>query len=84
MLGFSLSKIIVLVLIIAAVWYGFKLLARRGQSVGQDRKIGRIGPKPADNDKTTVHDMETCSVCGTFVPTGAARACGREGCPYPD
>ena len=83
MLGFSLSKLVVLLLIIAVVWYGFRFLSRRGQSVGRQQDRDRIGRKAADEDRTTVHDMETCSVCGTFVPATAARACGRDGCPYP-
>jgi hypothetical protein len=31
---FGASKILVLILIIAAVWYGFKFIARRNQNVG--------------------------------------------------
>ena len=83
MLGFSLSKLLVLLLIIAVVWYGFKIVTRRNRPVERDREKGRIGAKAAGEDKATVHDMETCSVCGTFVPTAAARDCGRDGCPYP-
>jgi hypothetical protein len=83
MLGFSLNKLIVLFLIIAAVWYGFRILARRGKPVERDREAGRLGRRAADEEEGTVHDMETCSLCGTFVPTEAARACGRDGCPYP-
>jgi len=82
MLGFSLNKLLVLLLIVAAVWYGFKVLARRGKPVERDREAGRLGRR-ADEAGETVHDMETCSVCGTFVPIEAARACGRDGCPYP-
>lgn len=86
MLGFSLGKIVVLLLIVAAVWYGFRMLARGGRPVERDRESGRIGAaerEGADREGATVHEMETCSVCGTFVPADAARACGREGCPYP-
>ena len=84
MLGFSLSKLVVLALIVAAVWYGFKLIGRSNKPVGRDES--RENLRRAANDdvsRNTVHDMETCRVCGTFVPTGAAKACGRDGCPYP-
>lgn len=84
MLGFSLGKILVLVAIIAVVWYGFKAYARRSQSVGRDQTSGRVGHKGSESADETIQDMETCSVCGTFVPNKSARACGREGCPYPD
>ena len=82
MLGFSLSKIVVLLLIVAAVWYGFRMLARSSRPIPRDRDKGRIGGA-ADEEENTVHDMETCTVCGTFVAADAARACGREACPYP-
>ena len=83
MLGFSLGKIIVLLLIIMVVWYGFKVVARRGQSVGRDKTGEKLGKDRDDASRDTVHDMERCRVCGTFVPAAAARACGRDGCPYP-
>jgi hypothetical protein len=27
-------------------------------------------------------DLIACPVCGTYVPSGRAQACGREGCPF--
>ena len=89
MLGFSLGKILVLAAMIALVWYGFKYVARRNQKFGRDKadgRLGRQGDNAHDNDAhdEKVQDMETCAVCGTFVPNGSARSCGRESCPYPD
>jgi len=84
MLGISLGKLIVLALVVAAVWYGFKMLGRRNRPVGQDRS--RENPRRSSSDdesRNTVHDMETCRVCGIFVPTALAKSCGRDGCPYP-
>jgi len=81
---FGVSKILVLIVIIVVVWYGFKLVARRNQHVGDRRSarpIGSTRPEPPDS-KT--QDMESCAVCGTFVPNASARACGRKGCPYPE
>jgi len=83
MLGFSLGKLLVLFAIVVAVWYGFRMLARRNRPVGRDRESGRLDRRAQQDDEATVHDMETCSVCGTFVPAEAARSCGRERCPYP-
>lgn len=81
---FSVSKILVLIVIIAAVWYGFKLIARRNQKFGSrpPQRHVRSGKQEA-SDKTT-QDMESCAVCGTFVPNEAAKNCGRDACPYPD
>jgi hypothetical protein len=74
MLGFSLPKLIVLAIIIAAVWYGFKMVSRRNK-LRADEALSR--------EKEAVEDMSRCAVCDTFVP-GGARHCGRSGCPYPN
>ena len=84
MLGFSLGKILVLAAMIALVWYGFKYVARRNQKFGRDKTAGRLGRQDDNAPDEKVQDMETCAVCGTFVPNGSARSCGRESCPYPD
>jgi hypothetical protein len=83
MLGFSLGKIIVLVLIVAAIWYGFKYIAGRNRAVGQGKNRGNLRQAGDDASRNTVHEMETCALCGTFVPVAVAKACGRDGCPYP-
>ena len=73
-----MPKLLVLAVIIAAVWYGFKMWGRGGRIRAEDSEPdGRIeaGSEP--------EDMSRCDVCGTFVPEGSARHCGRDGCPYP-
>jgi len=65
-------KIIVLLLIIGAVWYGFKMIgARNASKQTRDAKTDRI-----ENE-----DMTACVVCGTYV-TSKPTNCGRERCPY--
>lgn len=82
-------KLLVLIVIIAAVWYGFKFFARRSPNVSSQHPSGHIGSDKQDasgktkEDKAT-QDMESCTVCGTFVPNASARSCGRDACPYPD
>jgi hypothetical protein len=78
MLGFSLGKLIVLGLIIAAVWYGFKFVGRRNQGVGKKPADPKV-----DDAVSDAQNMEKCKECATFVPAMAAQNCGREGCPYP-
>jgi len=78
MLGFSLGKLIVLGLIIAAVWYGFKLVGRRNQGVGQKPADPKV-----DDTVSDAQNMEKCDQCATFVPASAAQNCGRDECPYP-
>ncbi|MEX2455557.1 MAG: hypothetical protein WD470_12680 [Rhodospirillaceae bacterium] len=68
-----LLKWVVLAAIVAAVWFGFKAIARRNRAneVAQNKQA-----------RERVADMTACSVCGTFVAEGET-ACGRGDCPYP-
>jgi hypothetical protein len=81
MFGFSFMKLLVLGAIIAAVWYGFKVVGRlaedRKTPVGQ-RKGGRT--PSAANPGT--EDMVACPECGTFVAANSAARCERANCPY--
>ncbi len=92
MFGFpSLSKLIVLVGIIAAVWYGFKLVSRLDQArkaeaklnTKKERRAGPFGKRrtpPATADEA--EDMVRCPVCEAFVAARSAASCGRDDCPY--
>ena len=84
MLGFSLSKLVVLAAIIALVWYGFKWVGRVNRlREEREARAGAAGAKVEDGGGQGVEDMVKCEVCGTFVAARGARHCGREGCPYP-
>ena len=76
MFGFGIGKLLVLVIIVAAVWYGFKLVGRLDRQ--RRDKIARERKKDTDS----VGKMERCKVCGTYVVAGRADNCGRPGCPY--
>lgn len=65
MFGFSLPKLFFTVVVIAAVWFGYKMLARR---------------KDTDSDDS-VGDTIQCSKCGAYVPAESAKNCGKAGCP---
>ena len=89
MLGFSLQKLVVLALIIAAVWIGFRYLGRiqaeRRAGVKSARKMQRrtrwsFGRDP--DEDMGAEDMVACRVCGAYVPVRGARSCGRADCPY--
>ena len=76
MFGFGFGKLLVLAIIVAAVWYGFKLVGRLDQQ--RKRKVAEAKKKPFDS----IGEMEKCRVCGTYVAAGGAGNCGRQGCPY--
>ena len=81
MLGFSISKIFFTILIICAVWYGFRWVSRMGQSGAQkakERLRRASGQAPAP-----VEDMNPCAVCSDFVIHDLASNCGKENCPFP-
>jgi uncharacterized protein len=77
----SFSKILILVAIISAIWFAFRLLGQldrqRRDAVRRKKERARAqGPTPRQVD-----DMVKCDVCGTFVARGS-KACGRPGCPF--
>ena len=76
MFGFSLSKLLVLGALIAAVWYGLRWVQRRQQL-----------QRSAENDKMergadpSSEELVACTQCGVFVPAEGGRSCDRADCP---
>ncbi len=91
MLGFSLQKLIVLGLIVAAVWYGFKWIGRQqrlkeGERKPAERSFGErlrksMREKTGTADPHVVEETEKCPVCSAYVPVGGSD-CGKQDCPY--
>ncbi|MEE8188447.1 MAG: hypothetical protein V3T80_04505 [Kiloniellales bacterium] len=90
MFGFSLQKLIVLVAVIAAVWYGFKFISRLHDKREAEAKLdqGRAGRTRSgvgagpDSTGAVAQDMVQCQVCEAYVPARGAGHCGRDDCPY--
>lgn len=59
MFGISLSKLLLLGLVIAAVWYGWKWFERRGRAAVDD--------KSGEAENARDHDLTACPDCGTYV-----------------
>ena len=84
----SFPKLVVLVAVVAIIWFGFRWFERweRERRQAAERGQGRLGSgRPAQGPiggQTAAEDMRACSVCGTYVAS-AARACGRPKCPFP-
>jgi uncharacterized protein len=90
---FSIQKIAVFAIIIAALWLGFRLVGkmdkgrqeaeRRARPSWRHRFFRRrsgAGQRGA-GDLADV-DMVACRVCGDYVASVGARSCGKPGCPY--
>lgn len=75
----SLGKILVLLAVIALVWYGFKLIGRLDQARKQELRRHEAG---AAKKKGNVEETVRCRVCDAYVPARGATSCGRPGCPY--
>ena len=72
---FSLPKILFTIVVIVAVWYGFKWLNRRQLVKRNQTKRGRLGG--AGGGKTTAgEDLVQCSDCGAYVAEGGRHNCG--------
>lgn len=82
MFGLSFAKILLIVAVIAIVWFGWRWyqrweLEQRTGASSDKRTRGEEAPRLA------AEDMVACRVCGTYVAPKSARACARPACPYP-
>ena len=82
MFGFpSPTKLLVLVAIISAIWFGFRLLGQidrsRREAARKEKEQARVQPKQSRQ----VDDMVKCAVCGAFSARGS-KSCGKVGCPF--
>ena len=90
MFGFSLQKLLVLILVIAAVWYGFKYLSRLDAKRKTESKLrergggtaARGGSATPAATETDAEDMVQCPTCRAYVAARGAANCGRADCPY--
>ncbi|UCH75097.1 MAG: hypothetical protein JSU82_04400 [Rhodospirillales bacterium] len=81
MLGFSFSKIAVLIGIVVAIWYGFKLVGRLDQARKQQKRGGNPTAR-ASGGAPEVEDTVQCPVCKAYVVAKSAGPCDRPDCPY--
>lgn len=77
-------KLLLLILLIAAVWYGWRYINRKPQA----KPPAAAGPKASPAQKTIAEDLKPCPICGTYMVVdpgltpeqAAARTCGRPDC----
>lgn len=70
-------KIIVVVIVIALVWWLFRRSQARARMREADQGMKRTGAGP---QAKRIEDMVKCGKCGAYVPVGSAH-CGKDGCP---
>jgi len=82
MLGLSLGKLLVLAILVAIVWYGFKYVQRVEairRSLREEIARRQAGARPPAR---SVEDLVKCSKCGAFVAASGATNCGKPQCPW--
>ena len=80
MLGFSPGKLLVFILLIAVVWFGFRFVNRVEQirrGVREELKRRQQPPR-----RLQAEDLVKCAVCGVYVSAHGAVACDRADCPW--
>jgi len=76
---FSFTKLLVLVAVIAFVWFGWRWFQRWEL----ERRMGEGGRvRDKETRRLPAEDMAACRICGVYVAQGA-KSCGRAECPYP-
>jgi hypothetical protein len=78
-LGFSLTKILVLTAIVAVVWYGIKFAGRLEK---RRKKESAESRKPELVNINDVGEMIKCLKCDAYVAEKGAMNCGCSKCPY--
>lgn len=71
----AFPKLVLLILVIVGVWYGYRWLNRAARELPRRRSAPR---RPAIH----AEDLTACGVCGAYVAAGAP-GCGRPNCPRP-
>lgn len=74
-------KYLLLILIVAAVWYGWRYVNRKPKSAAPPPAPN---PAPQERPRAAVEDLKPCPVCGTYMPVTAdqppGQTCGRPEC----
>lgn len=81
-----MAKILFTIVVIVAVWYGFKWVGRlqaKGTESKNRKAAGRRTDRSSPAGGEPIEDMVECSICGDFVAARGAVHCGRADCPFP-
>jgi len=84
MFGLSLTKLLLLAVLVLIVWYGFKYAARV-EAVRQALRAEALRHRPRGDRRPAarpVEDLVKCQRCGAFVAAQGAANCGKPQCPW--
>ncbi|MBF0268171.1 MAG: hypothetical protein HQL44_06235 [Alphaproteobacteria bacterium] len=84
-------KVFLLLLLAAAIWYGFKFWRWQNnfrkefqRQMDEAAQFSRpSSPPPSPVPDTGIDDLAPCPVCNTYGVPGQMKSCGRPDCPYP-
>jgi len=82
MLGLSLGKFLLLVALVALVWFGFRYVNRVETIRRALREELKRRQKPPPSTRIDAEDLVKCAQCGSYVAARSATACGRADCPW--
>ena len=93
MFGLSLTKILLTLFVIVAVWYGWRAFNRyQALRAAREREMPKQGGRANGQARDSrggarvardTEDMIECRTCGAFVAASRLVACGRKDCPFP-
>jgi len=78
----GLPKLIVLIGIIVAVWYGFRFLGAVDRARRQAERVAKQAPGQRRTDVANVEDTLKCRICGAYVPARQPTRCNCSDCPF--
>jgi len=82
MLGFSFGKLLLLLLLVAAVWFGFRHVSRVEAVRRALREELQRRQRPQKAQPIEAEDLVKCAPCGAYVAARGATNCGRADCPW--
>ena len=78
----SLPKLIVLIAIIMAIWYGFRLVGELDKARRQAERVAKQATPKGRDSTANVEETVRCRVCGAYVPARQPTRCNRSDCPF--
>ncbi len=78
MFGLTLSKILITILIIVAIWKGFAMVNRLAseRQAAVKRRAGRDAARPANRSGPGTVELRPCPRCGAYVDPREGCRCG--------